>query len=154
MEKIDVEASDGLKLKCLYSKAEKAKALIVIVHGMVEHKERYIPLIEELNKNNYTVIIGDLRGHGESINEEYSLGRIASIDQMVDSIMELEEGTKVQVLAPIIRGKKGEFVKQLEGYQKDGFVRARVDGEVVELTDDLDLDRKKKHNIPAILCYY
>ncbi len=84
MEKIDVEASDGLKLKCLYSKAEKAKALIVIVHGMVEHKERYIPLIEELNKNNYTVIIGDLRGHGESVNEEYSLGRIASIDQMVD----------------------------------------------------------------------
>ena len=74
-----------------------------------------------------------------------------SIDQMVDTIMELEEGTKVQVLAPIIRGKKGEFVKQLEGYQKDGFVRARVDGEIVELTDDLDLDRKRKHNIELVV---
>ena len=74
-----------------------------------------------------------------------------SIDQMVDTIMELEEGTKVQILAPIIRGKKGEFVKQLEGYQKDGFVRARVDGEIVELTDDLDLDRKKKHSIELVV---
>ena len=74
-----------------------------------------------------------------------------SIDQMVDSIMELDEGTKVQVLAPIIRGKKGEFVKQLEGYQKEGFVRARVDGEIVELTDDLELDRKKKHSIELVV---
>ena len=74
-----------------------------------------------------------------------------SIDQMVDSIMELEVGTKVQILAPIIRGKKGEFVKQLQGYQKDGFVRARVDGEVVELTDDLDLERNKKHNIELVV---
>ena len=74
-----------------------------------------------------------------------------SIDQMVDSILELEEGTKIQVLAPIVRGRKGEFVKQLEAYQKEGFVRARVDGETVELSDDLDLDRKKKHNIEIIV---
>ena len=66
-------------------------------------------------------------------------------------VMELEEGTKLQVLAPIVRGRKGEFVKQLEGYQKEGFVRARVDGETVELSDDLDLDRKKKHNIEIII---
>ena len=65
--------------------------------------------------------------------------------------MNLEEGTKIQILAPIVRGKKGEFVKQLEGFAKEGFVRARVDGEVVELTDDLDLDRKKKHNIELIV---
>ena len=74
-----------------------------------------------------------------------------SIDQMIDSILELEEGTKIQVLAPIVRGRKGEFVKQLESYQKEGFVRARVDGETVELSDDLDLDRKKKHNIEIIV---
>ena len=74
-----------------------------------------------------------------------------TIDQIVDSIMELQEGTKIQVLAPIVRGRKGEFVKQLEGYQKEGFVRARVDGETVELSDDLDLDRKKKHNIELII---
>ncbi len=74
-----------------------------------------------------------------------------TIDQMVDAILELPEGTKIQVLAPIVRGKKGEFVKQLEAYQKEGFVRARVDGNMVELSDDLDLDRKKKHNIELVV---
>ena len=74
-----------------------------------------------------------------------------TIDQIVDSVMELEEGTKIQVLAPIIRGKKGEFVKLLESFAKEGFVRARVDGNTVELTDDLDIDRKKKHNIELIV---
>ncbi len=74
-----------------------------------------------------------------------------TIDQMVDAILELPEGTKIQILAPVVRGKKGEFVKQLEGYQKEGFVRARVDGNMVELSDDLDLDRKKKHNIELVV---
>ena len=74
-----------------------------------------------------------------------------TIDQMVDSILELPEGSKIQVLSPIVRGRKGEFVKQLEAFQKEGFVRARIDGEVVELSDDLDLDRKKKHNIELIV---
>ncbi len=74
-----------------------------------------------------------------------------TVDQIVDMVMELEEGTKLQVLAPIVRGRKGEFVKQLEGYQKEGFVRARVDGETYELSDDLNLDRKKKHNIELII---
>ena len=76
---------------------------------------------------------------------------VETMDQIVDAVMNLEEGTKIQILAPIVRGKKGEFVKQLEGFAKEGFVRARVDGEVVELTDDLDLDRKKKHNIELIV---
>lgn len=74
-----------------------------------------------------------------------------TLDQIVDTILELEEGTKIQVLAPIVRGRKGEFVKQLEGYQKEGFVRARIDGETVELTDDINIDRKKKHNIEIIV---
>ena len=74
-----------------------------------------------------------------------------TVDQIVDMVMGLKEGTKLQVLAPIVRGRKGEFVKQLEGYQKEGFVRARVDGQTVELSDDLELDRKKKHNIELIV---
>ena len=74
-----------------------------------------------------------------------------TVDQIVDMVMELEEGSKIQVLAPIVRGRKGEFVKQLEGYQKEGFVRARVDGEIVDLSDDLNLDRKKKHNIEIVI---
>ncbi len=74
-----------------------------------------------------------------------------TIDQIVDEIMELEEGTKIQVLAPIVRGRKGEFTKQLEGYQKEGFVRVRIDGEIYELTDDFEIDRKKKHNIEIVV---
>ena len=74
-----------------------------------------------------------------------------TIDQMVDSILELQEGTKIQVLSPVVRGRKGEFVKQLEGYQKEGFVRARIDGEVVELADEIKLDKQKKHNIELVV---
>lgn len=74
-----------------------------------------------------------------------------TIDQIVDNILELDEGTKIQVLAPIIRGRKGEFVKILSDFQKDGFVRARVDGKTVELSDDIQIDRKKKHNIELIV---
>lgn len=74
-----------------------------------------------------------------------------TLDQIVDTIMELPEGTKIQVLAPIIRGRKGEFVKLLEEYVKEGFVRARIDGELVELSDDLDIDRKKKHNVEIVV---
>ena len=65
--------------------------------------------------------------------------------------MKLEEGTKIQILAPVIRGKKGEYKKLIENYQKEGFVRARIDGVVQELTDDIDIDRKKKHDIDIVI---
>ena len=74
-----------------------------------------------------------------------------TIDQIVDSIMKLEEGTKIQILAPVTRGKKGEYKKLIENYQKEGFVRARIDGVVQELTDDIDIDRKKKHDIDIVI---
>ena len=74
-----------------------------------------------------------------------------TIDQIVDNIMELEEGTKIQILAPVVRSRKGEFIKQLEGYQKEGFVRVRIDGEIYELSDDIKLDRNKKHEIELIV---
>ena len=71
--------------------------------------------------------------------------------QSIDQIMSLEEGTKIQVLAPIVRGRKGEYTKQLQEFQKQGFVRVRVDGEIYELTDDINIDRKKKHNIELVV---
>ena len=75
-----------------------------------------------------------------------------SIDQIIDNIMELKEGTKIQVLAPVVRGRKGEFVKQLEGYQKEGFVRVRVDGQIYELgEDEILIDKKKKHEIELVV---
>ena len=74
-----------------------------------------------------------------------------TIDQIIDSVMSLEEGTRIQVLAPTVRGKKGEYTKLLQDFQKEGFVRVRVDGEVYELTDDIEIDRKKKHNIELVV---
>ena len=74
-----------------------------------------------------------------------------TIDQIVDNIMALEEGTRIQILAPVVRSRKGEFVKQLESYQKDGFVRARIDGEVYDLSDEIKLDKNKKHEIELIV---
>ncbi len=75
-----------------------------------------------------------------------------SIDQIIDNIMSLPEGTKIQVLAPVVRGRKGEFTKQLEGYQKEGFVRVRIDGEIYELgEDEISLDKKKKHEVELIV---
>ncbi len=74
-----------------------------------------------------------------------------TIDQIVDNVMNLVEGTKIQVLAPVVRGRKGEYTKVLQDFQKEGFVRVRVDGNTYELTDDINLDRKKKHNIDLIV---
>ena len=74
-----------------------------------------------------------------------------TIDQIVDTLMNLKEGTKIQVFAPVVRGRKGEFVKLLENFSKEGFVRARIDGQTVELTDDINIDRKKKHNVEIIV---
>ena len=75
-----------------------------------------------------------------------------TIDQIIDSILTLEEGTRIQVLAPVVRGRKGEFIKQLEDYQKSGFVRVRIDGQIYEIgEDEILIDKKKKHNVDLIV---
>ena len=74
-----------------------------------------------------------------------------TIDQIVDNIMLLKEGTRVQVLSPVVRGRKGEYTKQLEDFQKEGFVRVRIDGQVYDLSDDITLDRNKKHDIDLVI---
>ena len=77
--------------------------------------------------------------------------RQQTIDQMVDKIRELPEGTRIQILAPVIRGKKGEHVKILEDAKRSGYVRARVDGIVYDLTEEIKLEKNKKHNIEIIV---
>jgi excinuclease ABC subunit A len=74
-----------------------------------------------------------------------------SIDQIVDKVMELEEDTRIQILSPIVRGKKGEHKKELERIKKEGFVRVRIDGEIFEITEEIELDKKKKHSIEIII---
>ena len=72
-------------------------------------------------------------------------------DQIIDSIMSWGEGTRITVLAPVIRGKKGEHQKIIEDAQKSGFVRARIDGLMVELDDTIKLDKQKKHTIEIVV---
>lgn len=74
-----------------------------------------------------------------------------SIDQIVDKVMELPDGTKFQVLAPIAKGKKGEFKKELEHASKSGYVRARIDGIVYDLSEDIKLEKNIKHTIEIIV---
>ncbi len=74
-----------------------------------------------------------------------------TVDQIVDSVMELDEGTKFQVLAPIVRGRKGEYAKELENAKKSGYVRVRVDGIIYDLTEQIKMDKNKKHNIEIVI---
>lgn len=77
--------------------------------------------------------------------------RQQSLDQMVDKIMELPERTKIQVLAPVVRGRKGEHQKLFENIKKNGFVRVRVDGTVYDIDEDIKLEKNIKHNIEIII---
>ena len=74
-----------------------------------------------------------------------------SIDQIVDNVMKLETGTRIQVLAPVVRGRKGEYTKLFEDLQKDGFARVRVDGEIYDLSDEIKLEKNKKHEIEIVV---
>lgn len=74
-----------------------------------------------------------------------------TVDDIVGKVLELSEGTKIQVMSPISRGRKGEFVKELEGARKSGFVRARVDGIVYDLGEKIKLNKNQKHNIEIIV---
>ncbi len=77
--------------------------------------------------------------------------RRQSVDEIVDQIMQLPTGTKIQLLAPVVRGKKGEHAKVLERAGKNGYVRARIDGNMYELTEEIKLDKNIKHNIDIVV---
>jgi excinuclease ABC subunit A len=74
-----------------------------------------------------------------------------SVEQIVQSVLGLPEGERVMVLAPVVRGRKGEFKKELEKLAKDGFLRARVDGELVSLDEEIRLDKRRNHSIEAVV---
>jgi excinuclease ABC subunit A len=84
----------------------------------------------------------------------YKCGReigAQSSEQIVDQILALPAGTKIQLLAPMIRGRKGEYAKLFEEIGKEGFARVRIDGEIKELRDKIDLDKKRKHTIEVVV---
>ncbi|MCH5275152.1 MAG: excinuclease ABC subunit UvrA [Lachnospiraceae bacterium] len=74
-----------------------------------------------------------------------------TVDQMVDQIMALEEGTKIQLLAPVVRGRKGEHAKVFDRAKRSGYVRARIDGNLYELSEEIKLDKNIKHNIEIVV---
>ncbi len=74
-----------------------------------------------------------------------------SVDQIVAGVNELPEGERVMILAPIVRGRKGEFKKELDKLHRDGFVRARIDGEIRQLDEEILLDKRKNHTIDVVV---
>ena len=82
--------------------------------------------------------------HGTEISSQ-------TIQQMVDRLMELPERTRIQILAPIVSGRKGAHVKLLEDIRKEGYVRVRVNGEIIDLDDTIELNKNKKHNIEVVI---
>lgn len=74
-----------------------------------------------------------------------------SVDQMVDHILDLPEGTKIMVLSPVVKGRKGEHTKEFESAKKSGYVRVRVDGNMYELSEEIKLEKNKKHSIDVVI---
>jgi excinuclease ABC subunit A len=84
----------------------------------------------------------------------YRCGRVIAtqtVQQIVDQVMQLSAGARIQVLAPLVRGRKGEYRKELEELRRQGYTRARVDGEIRELTEKIELDKMKNHTIEAVI---
>lgn len=74
-----------------------------------------------------------------------------TVDQVVDKVMELPEGSKIQILSPVVRGRKGEYAKELENIRKSGFVRVRIDSIIYDLSEKIKLEKNKKHNIEVVV---
>src|SRR5690606_28923828 len=74
-----------------------------------------------------------------------------TVEQIVDRVMSLPERTRIQVLAPVVRGRKGEHRKLLEEIRKDGFVRVKIDGELMEVDSEINLEKNKKHDISIVV---
>ena len=137
MEKPDVESIEGLSPAISIDQKTTSKNPRSTV-GTVTEIYDYIRLLYARIGVPYCPICG------KKIEKQ-------TIDQIIDNIMKLDEGTKIQVIAPIVRGRKGEYTKLIQDLLKEGFIRARIDGENVELSDDIQIDRKKKHNIDLIV---
>ncbi|NMA67231.1 MAG: excinuclease ABC subunit UvrA [Clostridiaceae bacterium] len=74
-----------------------------------------------------------------------------TVDQMVDVIMALDEGSRIQLLAPVVRGRKGEYTKLIQDARKNGYVRIRIDGQVMDISDEISLDKNRKHTIEIVV---
>lgn len=74
-----------------------------------------------------------------------------TVDQMVDKVMSLSEGTRLQILAPTVRGRKGEHIKEFDAARRSGYVRVRVDGSIYDLSEEIKLEKNRKHTIEVVV---
>ena len=137
MEKPDVDAIDGLSPAISIDQKTTSKNPRSTV-GTVTEIHDYLRLLYA------RVGVAHCPKCGREISRQ-------TVDQMVDQMLSLPERTRVQLLAPVVRGKKGEHVKVLEGIARQGFVRARIDGEVMDIADAPSLSRQKKHSIEVVV---
>ena len=139
MEKPDVESIEGLSPAISIDQKTTSRNPRSTV-GTVTEIYDYIRLLYARVGTPYCPICG------KKIEKQ-------SIDQIVDNVMKLEQGTRIQVLAPVVCGRKGEYTKLFEDLQKEGFARVRVDGEIYDLADleEIKLDKNKKHEIEIVV---
>lgn len=137
MEKPDVDTIEGLSPAISIDQKTTSKNPRSTVGTVTEIYDYLRLLYARIGKPHCTVC-------GREISQQ-------SIDQMVDRILALPEGTKIQVMAPVVRARKGEHVKEFESARKSGFVRVRVDGNMYDLSEEIKLEKNKKHTIEIIV---
>src|ERR1044072_8102334 len=137
LEKPDVDSVDGLSPAISIEQKTVSRSPRSTV-GTVTEIYDYLRLLFSS--------IGQPHCHkcGEAITRQ-------SVEQIVQNVLGLTEAERVMILAPIVRGRKGEFKKELEKLAKDGFLRARVDGELLSLDEEIRLDKRRNHSIEAVV---
>ena len=137
MEKPDVESIDGLSPAISIDQKTTSKNPRSTVGTVTEISDYLRLLYARIGVPHCPVC-------GREIKQQ-------TIDQIVDKIMALPEGSKIQLMAPVVRGRKGEHVKEFEAARKSGFVRVRVDGNLYDLSEEIKLEKNKKHNIEIVV---
>ncbi len=137
MEKPDVDYIDGLSPAISIDQKTTSKNPRSTVGTITEIYDYFRLLYARIGVPHCTVC-------GKEIKQQ-------TVDQIVEKLLLLPEGTKIQLLAPIVRGRKGEYAKELENARKSGFVRARIDSIVYDLSEKISIDKNKKHNIEIIV---
>ena len=137
MEKPDVDYIEGLSPAISIDQKTTSKNPRSTVGTVTEIYDYLRLLYARIGKPHCTVC-------GKEITQQ-------TIDQIVDKVMELPSGTKIQLLAPVIRGRKGEHIKEIDSAKKSGFVRVRIDGITYDLSEPIKLEKNKKHNIELIV---
>ncbi|SKA09575.1 excinuclease ABC subunit A [Pilibacter termitis] len=137
MDKPDVDAIDGL-----------SPAISIDQKTTSRNPRSTVGTVTEIN--DYLRLLYARVGHPICPNDNTEISS-QSIEQMVDKIMEMPEKSRIQILAPIVKGKKGQHKKVFELVQKEGYVRVRVNGEVLDVSDAPELDKNKTHNIEIVI---